>query len=67
MGCAEGESGLAAGAKVGFERVPDAGVSLGQVVLKRTYTVVSMGSLQVYRSRKPPTSPLVHAQKRDSS
>lgn len=40
MGSAEGERGLAAGAEVGFEGVPNAGVSLRQVVLKRTCIVV---------------------------
>lgn len=46
VGCAEGEGGLAAWAKVGFEGVPDAGVGLGQVVLKRTYTM-SVHGLQM--------------------
>lgn len=42
MGCAQGEGGLATGAEVGFEGVPDACVGLGQVVLKRTCCVVSI-------------------------
>ena len=40
VGCAQGEGGLAEGAKVGFEGVPDAGVVLRKVVLRRTCTVV---------------------------
>jgi hypothetical protein len=37
MRCAEGEGRLSAGPKVGLEGIRDAGVSLRQVVLKRTY------------------------------
>ena len=44
MGCAEGESGFATWAKVSFEGVPDAGMGLGQVILKRSYTIVSTRS-----------------------
>lgn len=39
---AEREGGLAIGTEVGFEGVPDAGVSLRQVVLKRTYVRISI-------------------------
>ena len=48
VGGAEREGGLAAGAEVSLERVPDAGVGLGQVVLKRSYVVVSTYALNVY-------------------
>lgn len=40
MRCAEGEGRLSAGAEVGLEGVRDAGVSLRQVVLKRTWKLL---------------------------
>lgn len=65
MRCAEGEGRLSVGPKVGLEGIRDAGVSLRQVVLKRTYKLSVSFSQSEYGLLH--TSPLIHAQERYAS